>query len=62
MKVHGSALRHGVAPDDAVHAASDPVFVSDLDDDSPARQFRLGFDGSGRLLERVVLRSTVGTS
>ena len=37
-----------------------PVFVSDLDDDSPARQFRLGFDGSGRLLELVVLRFDSG--
>lgn len=60
MKVHASALKHGVEPDDAVHSASDPVFVSDLDDDSPARQFRLGFDGSGRLLELVVLRFDSG--
>lgn len=60
MKVHASALKHGVEPDDAVNAASDPVFVSDLDDDSPARQFRLGFDGSGRLLELVVLRFDSG--
>jgi hypothetical protein len=60
VKVHGSALKHGVEPDDAVHAASDPVFVSDLEDDRPARQFRLGFDGSGRLLELVVLRFDSG--
>lgn len=60
MKVHTSALKHGVEPDDAVRAASGAVFVSDLDDDSPARQFRLGFDGSGRLLELVVLRFDSG--
>lgn len=57
MKIHASALKHGIAPEDALRAASAPVFVSDLDDDdSLARQFRLGFDGSGRLLELVVLR------
>ena len=36
-------------------AAQHPVFVSYLDDESPARQLRLGFDSSGRLLETVVL-------
>jgi len=56
VKVHASALKHGVGPEDAIHAASDPVFVSDLDEDTPGRQFRLGFDGTGRLLELVVLR------
>jgi len=38
-----------------VAAAQHPVFVSYLDDESPARQLRLGFDSSGRLLETVVL-------
>ena len=56
MKVHHSALKHGVAPQDAIHAAEHPVFIGDLDEDSPARQFRLGFDTAGRLLEVVVLR------
>ena len=55
MKVHDAALKHGVDPEDAIHAAAHAVFVSDLDDDSPARQLRLGFDRSGRLLEVVVL-------
>jgi len=36
------------------------VFVADLDEDSPARQLRLGFDASGRLLEVVVLRFDSG--
>jgi hypothetical protein len=31
-----------------------------LDDDSPARQLRLGFDTHGRLLETVVLRFDSG--
>ena len=60
MRVHASAQRHGISPDDAVHAAEHPVFLSDLDDDSPARQLRLGFDSSGRLLEVVVLRFDSG--
>lgn len=60
MKAHDSARKHGVDPDDAVHAAEHAVFVADLDEDSPARQFRLGFDSTGRLLEVVVLRFDSG--
>jgi hypothetical protein len=60
VRVHASALKHGVEPDDVIRAASDPVFVSDLDEDRPGRQFRLGFDGAGRLLELVVLRFDSG--
>ena len=58
MRVHASP--HGISPDDAVHAAEHPLFLSDLDDDSPARQLRLGFDPSDRLLEVVVLRFDSG--
>ena len=61
MKVHDSARKHGITPQDAIHAAEHAVFVSDLDDDSPARQLRLGFDTTGRLLEVVVLRFDSGT-
>jgi len=60
MRVHHTALKHGVAPHDAVNAASTSVYVADLDDDSPARQLRLGFDTAGRLLELVVLRFDSG--
>ena len=60
MKVHDSARKHGVDPDDAVHAAEHALFVSDLSEDSPARQLRLGFDRGGRLLEVVVLRFDTG--
>lgn len=56
MKIHDSARQHGVDPDDAAHAAEHAVFVSDLNEDSPARQLRLGFDPASRLLEVVVLR------
>ncbi|MDQ6525184.1 hypothetical protein RB608_16305 [Nocardioides sp. LHD-245] len=60
MNVHDAALKHGVDPADAVHAARSAVFVSDLDEDMPSRQLRLGFDRSGRLLELVVLRFDSG--
>lgn len=55
MRVHASALKHGVLADDIIQAATWPQWVEYLDDDSPARQLRLGFDGQGRLLETVVL-------
>lgn len=60
MNVHASATKHGIDPDDAVHAAEHAVFVSDLDVGSPARQLRLGFDAAGRVLEVVVLRFDSG--
>lgn len=60
MRVHDSASRHGIDPGDAIHGAEHPLFVSDLDEDSPARQLRLGFDASGRILEVVVLRFDSG--
>ncbi|MDO8383289.1 MAG: toxin [Microbacterium sp.] len=55
MRVHETALKHGVSADDAVQAASWPIWVEELDDVSPARQLRLGFDTQGRMLETVVL-------
>ena len=55
MKIHDAALRHGIAPEDIRQAASWSLWIEDLDDDSPARQLRLGFDTQGRLLETVVL-------
>jgi len=48
-------MKHGVLPEDSVHAATWALWIEDLDDDSPARQLRLGFDTRGRLLETVVL-------
>ncbi|MGA7148566.1 MAG: toxin [Microbacterium sp.] len=55
MKIHDSALKHGILPEDIIQAASWPLWIEDLDEQSPARQLRLGFDGQGRLLETVVL-------
>jgi len=53
VRVHRSALKHGVAAEDALLAAGS---ASELDDESPSRELRLGFDSGGRLLELVVLR------
>jgi hypothetical protein len=55
VKVHASALKHGISPEDAIEAASHALWIVDLEDDSPSRQLRLGFDANGRLLETVVL-------
>ncbi|GMA20198.1 hypothetical protein GCM10025862_22190 [Arsenicicoccus piscis] len=56
MNVHPSALRHGVSPDDAAHAATWAQWVEPLeDDDWPHRELRLGFDTQARLLETIVL-------
>ncbi len=55
MRVHASALKHGIDAEDAIQAATWATWVEELDDDSPARQLRLGFDTRGRLLETVVL-------
>lgn len=56
MKVHDSALKHGVRPEDAVQAADWPQWIEPLEeDDWPHRELRLGFDTQARLLETVVL-------
>jgi hypothetical protein len=53
-------LKHGVSAEAGVHAAEHSVFATDIDDDNPARHFRLGFDPDGRLLELVILRFDSG--
>jgi hypothetical protein len=55
VKVHDSALKHGILPKDAIQAATWALWIEELDEKSPARQLRLGFDTQGRLLETVVL-------
>jgi len=55
VKVHDAARKHGILPEDAIQAATWATWIEDLDEDSPARQLRLGFDTQGRLLETVVL-------
>lgn len=53
MKVNASALKHGLSEADILHAAAHPVYLSEPDDDMPAKQF--GFDAHGRLLELAIL-------
>lgn len=56
MKVHASALKHGVLPEDAVQAADWCQWIEPLEEgDWPHRELRLGFDTRARLLETVVL-------
>ncbi|WP_449279180.1 toxin [Leucobacter sp. GX0328] len=55
MNIHDSALKHGILREDAIQAATWAIWIEELDEDSPARQLRLGFDTRGRLLETVVL-------
>ncbi len=56
MKVHDSALRHGVLPEDAVQAVNWPLWVEPIgDEDWPHSELRLGFDTQARLLETVVI-------
>ena len=55
MKVHRSALKHGVTPEDAIQAAQWALWIEPLDGDPPYRELRLGFDTGARLLETVVL-------
>jgi hypothetical protein len=56
VKVHPSALKHGVSAEDAIQAAEWPLWIEPLTDDGPPdRELRLGFDTTARLLETVVL-------
>ena len=55
MRVHPSALKHGVATEDAEQAAEWALWIEPLNDDPPRRELRLGFDTHARLLETVVL-------
>ncbi|WP_311201362.1 toxin [Corynebacterium sp. p3-SID1056] len=56
MEVRGNATKHGITPKDSITAAtSGCVFSAALDEEHPQRELRLGFDGSSRLLEIVVL-------
>lgn len=56
MKVHRSAFKHGVLPEDAIQAADISLWIEPLEEDEwPHRELRLGFDTQARLLETVVL-------
>ncbi|WP_084079173.1 toxin [Demequina sp. NBRC 110057] len=60
MEAHPSALKHGITAENAIRAAEWSIRIEDLDDESPARQLRLGFDTQCRLLEIVVLTFDAG--
>ncbi len=54
MKVHPSALKHGVSSEDAIQAAEWSLWIEPLDEHGPPeRELRLGFDTRARLLETV---------
>ena len=56
MRIHPSALKHGIAAEDIVQAAGWPLWIEPLGDEGPPeRELRLGFDMKARLLETVVL-------
>jgi len=56
VKVHQSALKHGISSKDAIQAAAWSLWIELLEeDDPPHRELRLGFDTGARLLETVVL-------
>jgi hypothetical protein len=56
VKVHRSALKHGVSSEDAIQAAEWSLWIEHLDEDGPPnRELRPGFDTRARLLETVVL-------
>jgi hypothetical protein len=55
VKIHQSALKHGIGEADAVHAATWALWIEELDDASPGRELRVGFDTQARLLETAVL-------
>jgi len=58
VDVHRSARKHGVANEDAIHAAEGFLVaypLADDDQEGPRRELRLGPDRAGNLLEIVVL-------
>lgn len=61
VRVRPSALKHDIAREESIHAASTAVYVAPLDEENPQRELRLGFDTHARLLELVVLIWDDGT-
>lgn len=61
VEIHRSARKHGVSDDDIEHADTNYLIAYTIEDDRPARELRLGFDTTGRLLEIVVLLLDDGT-
>lgn len=55
MKINQSARKHGIADEAILHAATHRAYESEPDDDVPAKQFVLGFDGHGRILQLAIV-------
>lgn len=56
MDIHRSALRHGIEPQDIVHASDHALVVVDLEPDAdPPKVLVIGPDRTGALLELVIL-------
>jgi len=52
VKVHPSALKHGVSSEDAIQAAQWSLWIEPLyEHGPPSCELRLGFDTGARLLE-----------
>lgn len=55
MKIHHSALKHGIEATDILHALDHRAYEAEPSDEIPSKQFVMGWDGHGRLLEIFVL-------
>lgn len=55
VRVHASALRHGLSADDVTRMWLDGSDDTLVDDDEPPRYLRLAFDGAGRPWEVAAL-------
>lgn len=55
MEVHPSARKHGLGDEDIQQVGTYYLIAYTIEDDELARELRLGFDTTGRLLEVVVL-------
>jgi hypothetical protein len=59
VEVLASALRHGIAGEDTLHAIEHAITVDEVGDD-PVRWLVLGPDRAGNLLEVVVMDRPAG--
>lgn len=61
MRCAKSATKHGITTSDGIQAASNPLWIEPLDDETTQwRELRLGFDTHARLLETVVVVAADG--
>ncbi|MEI2733007.1 MAG: toxin [Dermatophilaceae bacterium] len=61
MKVHPSALKHGISAEDALQASEWSLWVEPLsDDEDPRRELRLGYRPPRSPARTVVLVSEAG--